>query len=490
MNVLVIAQHVNFFRNLDTVLRELCQRGHRITFLHGTRLEDPRVEQQLERKKKRHIFMARGLSVVESEIAGVTSGYRPEPTEPWQRLLSLGRQVINRAMYFRPGHPSPERVVDGLEKDLPAPLLARMHSPAWRRALTSPRALAAWRCIEAASPASDTLVGVLREIQPDVMVVAPTIWPKTPVEADYFRAARALGIPTIGYVNSWDNLTSKGTVHVVPDVYVVWNEPLAEEAAALHDIPADVIRITGAPHVDRFFTMQPTLTAAGIRSEMGCPADRSYVVFLCSSRTLIASEVELARRMADALAATLGENAPTLVVRPHPTNTEPWLDFEHPGIVLHPRLGDQADSPESWQAYFNQLTHASCVFGLNTTAFLEAVVVGKPCLTIVADEFWATQGRTGHFRHLLKGAFMEVSRDVAEVATRVSRILGGADELAEGRREFARWFLRPCGLELPVSPIVADVIERSALARTGEAAPGRHVPLVPGMTLSSEGIGR
>jgi hypothetical protein len=60
---------------------------------------------------------------------------------------------------------------------------------------------------------------------PDVMLVSPTIWPKDPVEADYLHAGRALGIPTIGYVNSWDNLTSKGTVHVLPDVYIVWNEP-------------------------------------------------------------------------------------------------------------------------------------------------------------------------------------------------------------------------------------------------------------------------
>ena len=129
------------------------------------------------------------------------------------------------------------------------------------------------------------------------------------------------------------------------------------------------------------------------------------------------------------------------------------------------------------------------MFGLNTTAFLEAVVVDRPCLTIVADEFWASQARTGHFRHLLKGDFLEVSRDAAEVAGRVARILAGADEKKEGRREFTRWFLRPCGLDRPVSAIVADVIERAALPAAGGSAPAA-VDLVPGLTLASEGIGR
>src|SRR6187431_3406595 len=97
LRILMVAQHVNFFRNLDTVMRDLCARGHRVTFLHGTRLEDPRLEPQMERKKKKAIFMGRGLKAVESEIAGVVSGYRPEPPERWQRLLTLGRQVLNRA---------------------------------------------------------------------------------------------------------------------------------------------------------------------------------------------------------------------------------------------------------------------------------------------------------------------------------------------------------------------------------------------------------
>ena len=491
MKVLMVVQHVNFFRNLDTVLRELGHRGHEVVFLHGTRMEDPRFAEQVARKGKRGIFQGRGLKAVESEIADVTSGYRPEPEESWHRVLRVGRQVVNRAIYLRKGHPSPERVVDGLERAMPVTLTQRMKAWPWKTLLSKRAALRIWRWIEAAGPVSDTVASLLLEIKPDVMLVAPTVWPKTPVETDYLYAAKRLGIPTIGYVNSWDNLTSKGTVHVVPDVYVVWNEPLAEEAVNLHDIPPAAIRVTGAPHVDRFFSMCATVTADDIRREMGSRAGHPYVVFLCSSRTLVSSEVELVGRLADALARQFPSGPPTLVVRPHPTNASPWEGYVHPGVAIHPKLGDQADSPESWQDYFNQLAHASCVFGLNTTAFLEAVVVDKPCLTIVTEEFWAVQGRTGHFRHLLKGDFMEVSRDVDEVAVRIARILDGIDEKASGRREFTRWFLRPCGLDRPVSPIVADVIERAALPVTGTArSRTTTVELVPGRAAASPSIVR
>ena len=84
MKVLMIGQHVNFFRNLDSVMRELCRRGHEVVFLHGTRLDDARVAKKLAQDSKKRM-LGRGLQVAQSEIAGVTSGYRPEPAESWPR---------------------------------------------------------------------------------------------------------------------------------------------------------------------------------------------------------------------------------------------------------------------------------------------------------------------------------------------------------------------------------------------------------------------
>ena len=291
------------------------------------------------------------------------------------------------------------------------------------------------------------------------------------MEADYIRAARSLRIPTIGYLNSWDNLTSKGTIHVLPDVYVVWNEALAEEAVQIHDVPRKLIRITGAAHLDRFFELEPTASRNEISRRMGGAPDRPYVVYLCSSRTLIPSEVHVATALAEALARRFPDRAPTLMVRPHPTNPSPWEGYDQPGVAVYPKRGDQADSPESWQEYYDQLSGATCVFGLNTTAFLESVVADRPCLTIVADEFYASQGKTGHFRHLLRADFLEVSRDLDEVADRVARILDGADEKAAGRRFFTEWFLRPCGIDRPATLEVVDAIESTARLRGLVARP-------------------
>ena len=457
MKLLVVMQHANFFRNLETVVRELDSRGHETVMLYGGQVADPNAD--LAGRKPKMAHMGRGIALAEAQTPTLTTGPRPDPAERLQGWLKAGRLVVNRVIYLRKDHPSPERVVAGLEKQLPPRLRGLVSSRPARVLLGRRGTLRAWRRVERSAPASRSVMRVVEEHDPDVLLVSPSVWPKNPVEADYIRAGRALGIPTVGYLNSWDNLTSKGTVHVLPDLFVVWNEPLAKEAEDIHLIPREIIRVTGAPHLDHFFELQPSRTRAEICRSLGCPDDGPYIVYLCSSRTLIADETEIVTRLADALAGALSDRAPTLVVRPHPVNAAPWETYECPGTAVYPRRGDQADTPDSWQEYFDQLSCASAFVGLNTTAFLEAAAADHPCLTIVSDEFYDQQGRTGHFRHLLVADFLETARDIEEVAIRIGRVLDGADEKAESRQRFAESFLRPRGIEMSARSVVVDTLE-------------------------------
>lgn len=441
----MVGQHAGVVRALDPVMRELCRREHEVVFLQGRRDDDERL----------------------AEIADVTVGERPEPVEEWPRRLRLGRQVINRGIYWRKGHPSPERVSASLENRLPDDVGAKVRTPIRRAAVGTRAALRVWRWVEAASPASAAVMAALNRIDPDVMLISPGVWPTAPVEADYVHAARTLGIPTIGCADRWDDLTGHGTVHALPDLYLAWNEAMAQEAVEIHDIPASTIRITGVPQLDTFFSLRPGATRADVCARMGRP-DAPYVVFLGSPRTIWDDDSHLVKALADALARELGERAPSLVVLPHAS--EPLA------------------SP---QEYIDQLAHATCVFGLNTPAFLDAVIVDRPCLTIVSDIYWPAQGRTGHFRHLLKGTFLDLCRNMGDVASCVRGVMDGADARAADRRAFTRWFLRPCGLDVSASDVVASVIEMAARPRAGRApisAVARRQG-VPGLSLASEGIG-
>jgi hypothetical protein len=434
--------------------------------LRGNERRKPRErdpQQEIDRDRKR-TYLQRSLEAAESVSPNVTAEYRPIPPELAQRALRRGREVVNRAMYLRPGHPAPDRVGLSLEASLPIGLRALTRRKRVQRLLRRPGVLTAWRKVELTVPPSRTVLDILDRIDPDVVLVAPCVWPKRPVEADYIRAAKSREIRTIGYVNSWDNLTSKGTVQVLPDALVVWNEEMAQEAVELHDVPRDVVQVVGAPHLDRLFELCNEGTRVDLRQKMGAAANKPYVLYLCSSRTLIASEVEIVDGIADALAERLAGNSPTIVVRPHPLNATVWDEYSRVGVAIYPREGNHADTDDSWRDYFHQLSGASCFVGLNTTAFLEAAVVDRPCLSIVSDRFHAAQGYTGHFRHLLKADFLQLCSDMDELALAVEDVLRGEDMKREKRRRFVESFLRPAGIDVSATDVVVNAILDAAEA--------------------------
>ena len=70
------------------------------------------------------------------------------------------------------------------------------------------------------------------------------------------HAARRAGVKTIGMVRSWDNLTAKGAMRVLPDLLAVNNEIVKKEAINLNGFPVERIVVTGIPHYDRYWRAQ------------------------------------------------------------------------------------------------------------------------------------------------------------------------------------------------------------------------------------------
>jgi hypothetical protein len=132
--------------------------------------------------------------------------------------------------------------------------------------------------------------------------------------------------------------------------------------------------------------------------------------------------------------------------------------------------GSNPVDPHSRNDYFDSLYHSAAVVGLNTSAFIEAGIVGRPVLTILLPEWHENQLGTAHFRYLFEagGGLLESARSFDEHLVQLERAVTAP---AAGPRPFVREFVRPHGLDVPATPIFVERVEAMEGLRVFQPVP-------------------
>ncbi|MDQ3065570.1 MAG: hypothetical protein M3R12_00260 [Actinomycetota bacterium] len=482
--ILFFLDHAGNLRHYDDPIRLLVRGGHvvRLAFARDARSGSDRL--LVER-------LAAGLPELQIERAprrGDLDGWRPTSTLI-RAAADLARFLHPRfahapalrsraaGMLLDPRRSSPVRSGSGLRGSIETALASLTSERGSRTAL---RILAA---CERAIPTSPRLDRFVAAFDPDVVLVTPMVQFAS-AQADALKSAQALGIATGVCIPSWDNLTTKGLLRFEPDRVFVWNEAQRVELEEQHGIAAERAVTTGAQRFDKWFERQPSRTHAEFLEHAGVDGGGPFVLYTCST-TFVAfdapDEVSFVRRWLAALREderfTPGRLG--VVVRPHPQNAAPWagVDLSSFGnAVVWPPGGEHPDTGDARADFFDSLAHAAAVVGINTTAMLEAAIVGKNVLTWLDPAFAGTQEETLHFQHLLRehGGFLRIARSSEEHREQLATALaGGSDEL-ERVRSFVASFVRPHGLDVPAAPILAAGIVE--LAETPRKPPPSDAP--------------
>ena len=255
----------------------------------------------------------------------------------------------------------------------------------------------------------------------------------------------------------------------------LWNEQQRAEALAYHAARPDSIVVTGAQPFDRWFDRQPSTDRLQFCEKVGLRADQPVVLFVGSTASISAPDAELhfVRRWAAAVRSVCGHDV-GILIRPHPYNSAHWGQADLAGMsnaAVFPTHQANPVDQDDRADYFDSLYHSAVVVGVNTSAMIEAAIVGRPVHAILAPEFAETQGGTLHFRYLLpeNGGFLRVATGLDEHAHQLAATLAEPDRDREALSRFVGWFVRPNGLGTPATPVIVSALE-------GVAAKGRTRP--------------
>jgi hypothetical protein len=284
--------------------------------------------------------------------------------------------------------------------------------------------------------------------RPDVVLATGTFRYEEPAVV---AVARGLGIPVLGYITSWDNISIKNRMTLRYDGYIVWSDRMKEELLQFYPHAGKTpVYVVGAPQFDVFHRREWHMSRREFCAWVGLREDAPIVTHALGVANGVEEHwaaLELAGRVAR---GELGDAQ--LIIRPHPYLAEMDLKpmFAHygPRVILQQRSdpatprGARSVSERDAMEWVNTFRHSDVVVHLSSTVAVDAALFGRPS---VCMDFDPAPGRSRngivrdvnnawtHYKPIAESGAMALASNMDEVVAAVQRYLRNPDLDADKR---------------------------------------------------------
>jgi hypothetical protein len=281
-------------------------------------------------------------------------------------------------------------------------------------------------------------LALVRRVAPDVLFTPTLI--HDGAEIELVKAARRLGVPSVGFASSWDTLTSKGAFAVRPGYLLVWGAENRRHAVAYHGFDEGRVIATGAPHLDVYADGFEAEPRPEFLARRGVPPDRRVLLFAGTTVTYWEDEPRLLRALSEAIEDGRLKDC-VIWYRPHPRR--PPRDLPDVRSLPHVVMDDQARRqkaegissysmrPEDLRHYRSLMDAVDGVVTAFSTMIVEAALRGKPSLVIGFGVDHTNTGRLiqhaeyEHSLHLLSTPGVVLCRSLEELLREAQRVCAG-----------------------------------------------------------------
>lgn len=211
-------------------------------------------------------------------------------------------------------------------------------------------------------------------------------------------AAQDLGIPTVCFIFSWDNLP-KATMVVEADYYFVWSDYMKKEIMFYYPtIKKEQIFITGTPQFEPHFDKSKLLSREVFFKNNGLDLNKKYICYsgddvtTCPDDPQYLEDVVIAIRELNKKEHDLG-----IIFRRCPVDFSSRFDkvlAEHKDVIVSiapkwERKGEMWNTilptPEDVALQMNTIAHTEMVINLGSSMVFDYVTNNKPCAYINYD---------------------------------------------------------------------------------------------------------
>ena len=209
------------------------------------------------------------------------------------------------------------------------------------------------------------------------------------LEINLLKEAKRRNIKTIGFINSWDKLTARNIIRVLPDKLLVFNNLVKEEAIKHADMAGKNIYVTGIPSYDWHVNYKP-LSREDFFKTKQLDLNKNLVVYAPMGKTFSNSDWEVIDFLESNIKSGQIKNA-QLMVRFQPNDfvdelelkKRSWLVYDYPGIRFSGKRGVDWDmSFGDIKGLTDTLANTDVFICYASSMSIDAAIFDKPVINI------------------------------------------------------------------------------------------------------------
>jgi CDP-glycerol glycerophosphotransferase (TagB/SpsB family) len=209
-------------------------------------------------------------------------------------------------------------------------------------------------------------------------------------EINLLREAKRRNIKTVGFINSWDKVTSRNILRLLPDRFVVFNDIVKNELIKYDEVNEEDIFVGGLPQYDYLFDNN-FQTREEFFQKIGIDPYKKLLVYASMGRAFSSTDWDMIDYLHGLTKSGKLEQDSELLVRFQPNDfvdkseieKRPFIKYDQPGIRFSSKRGVDWDMDfKDLDHLKNTLYHMSLVISYASSIGIDAAVYDKPIINI------------------------------------------------------------------------------------------------------------
>ncbi len=268
------------------------------------------------------------------------------------------------------------------------------------------------------------------------------------IEIAMLREAKHRGITTVGLINSWDKITARAMVRLLPDWLMVHNNLVKDDAIKYVDMAEKKIVTVGVPHFDHYFNEERT-PVREFYEKWSLSKDKKTILYLPVGRTASDDDWDMLEFL-DEIISNGCLNFPCQVIIRFPPNDEVVVKnnyknkfiFQTPGKRFSLKRGTDWDMDfDDFRSLADTLYYSDVVVGYPSTMMIDAAIFDKPVINVKFERrahprnfaLWAY--KVAHYQSVLKTGGVRLVNNESELVSWLNNYLDNPKLDSGGRKE-------------------------------------------------------